>query len=105
MGKKPAAPKTKLSLKLPVKNTQVDDGEFEDINTTQKRVEEEAKQLKEDEELARKLQAELNNNTSSLPSNNYPSHTNGTTSKFTNGSSNGVSDKNDDKASKATVHK
>lgn len=71
--KKPTATKTRVAMKLPVNNgTSVSsngnpaklsiDDEFEDIETTQKAAEEAekvVKQLAEDEELAKRLQAEL----------------------------------------------
>lgn len=69
--KKPTASKTKLGVKLATKSSIIsnnaDEQDFEDIDTTQRNAAEaarEVKQLKDDEELARKLQAELNSETS-----------------------------------------
>merc|ERR1712183_706454 len=64
------ASKSKLGVKLATKSSityNADEQDFEDIDTTQRNAAEaarEVKQLKDDEELARKLQAELNSETS-----------------------------------------
>merc|ERR1712183_816881 len=64
------ASKSKLGVKLATKSSityNADEQDFEDIDTTQRNAAEaarEVKQLKDDEELARRLQAELNSETS-----------------------------------------
>merc|ERR1712176_438114 len=75
--KKPTASKSKLGVKLATKSSitsnNADEQDFEDIDTTQRNAAEaarEVKQLKDDEELARRLQAELNENSTSFVTEN-----------------------------------